>query len=113
MDCIFCKIASREISSEIFLEDDNFLVFKDSLPKAPVHLLIIPKIHFGPVNTLKASDDRVIGGLILKAKEAAQKAGISGSGYRLVFNVGKNAGMEIDHLHLHLLGGESLLAFSL
>ncbi len=108
MDCIFCKIASREIPSEIFLEDDNFLVFKDSSPKAPVHLLIIPKIHFGPVNALKASDGRVIGGLILKAQEAAQKAGISGSGYRLMFNVGKNAGMEIDHLHLHLLGGRSL-----
>lgn len=110
MDCVFCKIASKEIKSEVVLEDEDFFVFKDISPKAPVHFLIIPKTHTGPVSTLSENDRVLVGNLILKAKEAAQKAGVSEDGYRLVFNVGKNAGMEIDHLHLHLLAG-GLLKF--
>lgn len=108
MDCVFCKIASKEIKSEVVLEDEDFFVFKDISPKAPVHFLIIPKTHAGPVSTLSENDRVLVGSLILKAKEAAQKAGVSEDGYRLVFNVGKNAGMEIDHLHLHLLAGKPL-----
>lgn len=103
MDCIFCKIAKKEIFSSIVLEDDIFVVFKDINPKSPIHLLIIPKLHLGPINTLKDQDRNVISGLIFKAKEAAEKINISANGYRLVFNVGRDAGMEIDHLHLHLL----------
>ncbi|MBI4919779.1 histidine triad nucleotide-binding protein [Candidatus Azambacteria bacterium] len=106
--CIFCKIANKEISSEIVSEDENFVVFKDINPKAPIHFLIIPKAHIGPVNTLKAEDKDIAGGLVLKAKEVAEKIGVSGSGYRLIFNVGKDAGMEVDHLHLHLLAGKPL-----
>ena len=108
MDCIFCKIANKEISSEIISEDDNFVVFKDINPKAPVHLLIIPKAHTGPVNTLVLKDKEIISGIILKAKEIAEKVGVSESGYRLIFNVGKDAGMEVYHLHLHLLAGKQL-----
>ena len=106
MDCIFCKIANKEINSEIVSEDDNFVVFKDINPKAPVHLLIIPKAHTGPVNTLDTKNKEIIGGIILKAKEMAEKVGVAESGYRLIFNVGKDAGMEVDHLHLHLLAGK-------
>jgi len=105
-DCIFCKIASKEIPSDIVSEDENFFVFKDIRPKAPIHLLIIPKIHIGAVNTLEAKDKDITSGLILKAKEMAEKIGVSENGYRLIFNVGKDAGMEVNHLHLHLLAGK-------
>jgi len=107
-DCVFCKIANKEIPSEIISEDENFVVFKDINPKAPIHLLIIPKIHVGPINTIEAKDKEVISGLILKAKEMAEKMGISENGYRLIFNVGRDAGMEVSHLHLHLLAGKPL-----
>ncbi|MDO8443766.1 MAG: histidine triad nucleotide-binding protein [Candidatus Azambacteria bacterium] len=108
MDCIFCKIANKEINSEIVSEDDNFVVFKDINPKAPVHLLIVPKIHIGPVNSLVLKDKETISGIILKAKEIAEKVGVAENGYRLIFNVGKDAGMEVNHLHLHLLAGKPL-----
>ncbi|MFH1656873.1 MAG: histidine triad nucleotide-binding protein [bacterium] len=108
MDCVFCKIANKEINAEIISEDDNFVVFKDINPKAPVHLLIIPKTHTGSANTLVLKDKETISGIILKAKEIAEKVGVSESGYRLIFNIGKDAGMEVDHLHLHLLAGKQL-----
>lgn len=107
-DCIFCKIANKEIPSDIVSEDESFVVFKDINPKAPIHLLIIPKIHIGPINTLGAKDKEIVSSLILKAKETAGKMGISESGYRLIFNIGRDAGMEVDHLHLHLLAGKPL-----
>ena len=108
MNCIFCKIANKEISSDIVSEDENFVVFKDIHPKAPIHLLIIPKMHIGSVNTLGAENKETISGLILKAKEMAKEMGVSENGYRLIFNIGKDAGMEVDHLHLHLLAGKPL-----
>ncbi len=108
MDCIFCKIANKEINVEIISEDDSFVVFKDINPKAPVHLLIIPKTHIGPANTLDNKDKETISGIIFKAREIAEKVGVSKNGYRLIFNVGKDAGMEVNHLHLHLLAGKQL-----
>ncbi|MDO8574733.1 MAG: histidine triad nucleotide-binding protein [bacterium] len=108
MNCVFCKIISKEIPADIVAEDDDFVVFKDINPKAPVHLIIIPKTHLGPISSLGGENKNLLGGLILKAKEAAANVGVSGNGYRLIFNVGRDAGMEIDHLHLHLLAGKSL-----
>ena len=108
MDCIFCKIANKEINAEIVSEDDKFVVFKDINPKAPTHLLIIPKAHIGPINTLDDKDRETITGIIFKAKEMAEKVGVSESGYRLIFNIGKDAGMEVNHLHLHLLASKQL-----
>lgn len=90
------------------MDDKKFIVFKDISPKAPIHFLIIPKDHKGPVNTLSRSDSELISGLILKAKEAAKKVNVSENGYRLILNIGKDAGMEIEHLHLHLLAGKPL-----
>jgi len=107
-DCLFCKIAKKEIKSEIISEDESFVVFKDINPKAPIHLLIIPKTHIGPISSLNSSGEEIVGKLILKAKEIAEKIGVSENGYRLVFNVGRDAGMEVDHLHLHLLAGKPL-----
>ena len=108
MECLFCKIANKEIPSEIISEDESFVVFKDINPKAPIHLLIIPKIHIGPINAIEVKDREIISGLILKAKEIAGKMGVSENGYRLIFNVGRDAGMEVNHLHLHLLAGKPL-----
>lgn len=111
MDCIFCKIVSKEIPADILIDDIEFLVFKDINPKAPVHLLIIPKKHLGSVDVLTPQDSEIIGKLILKAKSVAELSGVSKSGYRLIFNVGKDAGMEVSHLHLHLLAGKPLVGF--
>lgn len=108
MDCLFCKIANKEIPSEIISEDENFVVFKDINPKAPIHLLIIPKIHLGPIGAIGAKEKEIVSGLILKAQETAEKMGVSENGYRLIFNVGRDAGMEVDHLHLHFLAGKPL-----
>ena len=108
MSCLFCKIAKKELPSEILYEDDEFLVFKDINPQAPIHLLIIPKEHLESVDHLREKDKELIGRLFLLAQKIARDQGIAKSGYRLVLNVGKNAGQTIDHLHLHLLGGRSL-----
>lgn len=108
MDCIFCKIANKEIGSDIVLDDEKFIAFNDINPKAPIHFLIIPKNHKESINTLSYSDSELISGLILKAKEVAEKVGVSKSGYRLILNIGKDAGMEIEHLHLHLLAGKPM-----
>ena len=108
MECTFCKIANKEIPSEIISEDKNLVVFKDINPKAPIHLLIIPKNHVGPVSSLNSSDEEIAGQLILKAKEIAETIGVSESGYRLIFNIGRDAGMAVDHLHLHFLAGKPL-----
>ena len=108
---VFCKIIKGEIPADKVYEDEDYLVIKDINPKAPVHFLIIPKSHVGPVNILSHENSELISGLILKAKETAEKTGVSDNGYRLVFNVGKDAGMEIDHLHLHLLAGKHLIGF--
>lgn len=102
-DCLFCKISKGEINSEVVYEDADVKVFKDIHPKAPVHLLVIPKIHIQSIAHLEADHNDIISKLIYTAKQVAQEAGLSG--YKLVFNVGQEGGQVIDHLHLHVLGG--------
>lgn len=109
MDCIFCKIANKEIPSKIVYEDEKFIAFKDINPIAPVHILVIPKKHIPSVNQLEFSDKEFAGELILIAKNIAQKQGLENNGYRLVLNVGKDAGQTVEHIHLHLLGGKKLI----
>lgn len=106
--CLFCKIASRELSSETVYEDDKFFAFKDINPISPVHILIIPKKHIETIEHIEPEDQELIGELFLAAKKIAKEQGVSESGYRLIFNVGKNAGQAVDHLHLHLIGGKKL-----
>ena len=108
MDCIFCKIAKKEMSSEIMYEDDEVIAFKDIKPVAPVHLLIITKKHIPSVDHLKTGDKELIGGLFLVAQKIAREQGVAETGYRLVFNIGPDAGQTVDHLHLHLIGGHRL-----
>lgn len=104
MDCIFCKIINKEISSDIVYEDKNFMVFKDTRPAAPVHLLLVPKIHIVSVNDLNDGHKELIADLFLLAKRIAKQEGVS-DGYKLAFNIGRKGGQLVDHLHLHLMGG--------
>lgn len=109
MPCIFCQIINKEIPAEIVYEDENSLAFKDIQPIAPVHILIIPKKHIPTIDQVESYDKELIGELFLTAKEIAKSRNVSETGYRLIFNIGKDAGQTVDHLHLHLLGGKKLL----
>jgi histidine triad (HIT) family protein len=107
-DCIFCQIAKGKIKSEIVFETKDVLAFKDIKPVAKVHVLIIPKKHLLPINLLEKKDLKILPKMFSVAKEVAEKFGIDKTGFRLIFNVGKDAGLTIEHLHLHLIGGEKL-----
>ena len=103
--CIFCKIVAGEIPNNTVHENDNFLAFHDLCPKAPVHILIIPKIH---VDCFQNTSTETIAGLTSFAQEVATKMGLDQTGYRLITNNGRDGGQEIDHLHFHMLGGGKL-----
>ena len=107
-DCIFCKIVSGEIKSDFIYEDDDIVAFLDISPKAPVHVLIIPKEHINAVYDLGSSQEKILGKIHLAAQKIAGQKGIRESGYRLICNNGKDAGQEVEHLHWHLLGGKNL-----
>ena len=104
-DCIFCKIVKQDMKAEIIHEDAEIIAFKDINPKAPVHVLIVPKIHIVSINHLKEENKALVGQLFLNAKKVAEKVGVKETGYKLVFNVGEGGGQLVNHLHLHLLGG--------
>lgn len=106
--CIFCRIAAGSIPARIAYEDDDVLAFHDIDPRAPVHVLIMPRRHIASINDLTDGDAPLIGKLVFVAGKLAQELGVSGSGYRLVFNTGGDAGQSVDHIHLHLLGGRPL-----
>ncbi len=108
MDCLFCKISKNEIESAKVYEDDEVFAFRDINPKAPTHILIIPKKHQSSINEIEEDDNLLMGKLIIVAKKIAIDEGINESGYRLVFNTGPDAGQEVKHVHLHLLGGRGL-----
>lgn len=107
-DCVFCNIASKTLESQMLFENERLIVIRDVLPKAPVHLLIIPKKHIISVNHAGTEDQALLGEMIYMAKEMAEKFGVGETGYKLVFNVGRDGGMVVPHLHLHLLGGKNL-----
>jgi histidine triad (HIT) family protein len=104
--CLFCRIIRREIPANIVWEDAQSLAFRDIDPKAPTHVLVIPKVHVASLN--EATDPTMLGRLMLAAREIAAEEGISESGYRVVLNTGAGAGQTVFHLHLHLLGGRKL-----
>ena len=105
MDCIFCEIAKKKILAEIVCEDEKIVIFKDIKPSAPVHYLIVPKEHIQSIAHLEGNHRDILSALIYGAKDFAAKLGLKG--YKLIFNVGKEGGQVIDHLHLHLMGGWS------
>lgn len=104
-DCLFCKIIKKDLPAQFEYEDEEMVAFKDINPKAPIHILIIPKKHIDSVNEIKENDAALAGRLILLAKKIAKDKGLDKLGYKLIFNVGKGGGQIIDHIHLHLLGG--------
>ena len=108
MSTIFKKIIDREIPADIVFENDDVLAFRDIEPKAPTHILIIPKKEIPTVNDVTDDDAAMLGRLFLAARQIAQDEGIADTGYRLLVNCGNHGGQEVYHLHMHLLGGKSL-----
>ena len=108
MDCIFCRIISGEIPSDILYQDEQVVAFRDINPKAPVHLLLVPLKHIESVAELSEDEASIMGHLVTVANRIAREAGISEKGYRLVVNSGPEGGQEVPHLHLHLLGGRQM-----
>lgn len=107
-DCIFCKIVAGKIPAEKIYEDTDCLVFKDINPKAPTHLLVIPKEHFASVNDIPASKMDIMGKLFAVVQKVTKKTGVDTTGYRTIINHGPSAGQEVFHLHLHIIGGRRL-----
>ena len=107
-DCLFCSIAAGEMEAEIVHQDDRVVAFADINPQAPAHFLIIPRKHLTGVNDIQPEDEELVGHLYYIARKVAEEQGVAESGYRLVTNSGEDGGQEVDHLHLHLLGGRSL-----
>jgi histidine triad (HIT) family protein len=108
MDCIFCQIASGKIPGDIVYQDKEILAFRDINPKAPVHILIIPKKHIASLDQLSQSDTALVGRMVAVASRLAKDEGVAEKGYRLAINCGKEGGQLVPHLHLHLLGGRQL-----
>ncbi len=107
-ETIFSKIIKREIPATIVYEDNEILAFNDINPKAPIHILIIPKKQIPTINDIEENDAELIGKVIIAAKKLAKEKGIAENGYRLVFNCNKDAGQEVFHIHCHLIGGKKL-----
>ena len=105
-ECLFCRIATGEMSAEIVHEDDDLVTFRDINPQAPTHILVIPRKHVASVDDLEPADAELVGKLFLAAKEVAADEGLEG--YRLVVNNGAEAGQSVFHIHLHVLGGRAM-----
>ena len=105
---LFEKIIARQIPADIVYEDDVVLAFRDIGPKAPVHILLVPKKPIARLSDAGPADQAILGHLLLKAPEVARIAGVGESGYRLVINNGPDAGESVPHLHCHILGGRKL-----
>ncbi|MBI4032413.1 histidine triad nucleotide-binding protein [Candidatus Berkelbacteria bacterium] len=108
MDCLFCSIASGEKNVPFRYEDEQAVAFDDIAPKAPTHILIVPKTHLPSVAEMTDADERLVGHLAYIAKQLAEEQGIAEDGYRVLFNTRTHAGQSVDHIHLHLLGGRQL-----
>ena len=106
-DCLFCSIVAGDIPADIVLSTDDVIAFRDIQPQAPVHVLVIPRVHHENVGELSVSDPRVTASVVQAAKQVAESEGIE-SGYRLVFNTGADAGQSVFHVHAHVLGGRDM-----
>jgi histidine triad (HIT) family protein len=104
-ECVFCRIAKQEIPAKIIFKDKGIVAFEDIRPQAPVHIVVIPEHHIERVSDLREGNSDLIGRMILAAGKLAGDRGVRESGYRIVLNCNADAGQEVFHLHLHLLGG--------
>lgn len=107
MDCIFCKIAAGQIPSKKVWEDERAYAFHDIDPKAPTHILVIPKKHLASLTHAETGDEMLLGHLLLSAARIAREQGL-GKGFRVVISTGAEGGQTVDHLHLHILGGRQM-----
>lgn len=107
-DCLFCKMVTKEIPTSVVYEDDDILAFKDIAPKAPVHVLIIPKKHIENLADAQEEDFALLGKMQMVAQKLAKELGIAEKGYRVLTNSGKDSGQEVYHIHYHLVGGRVL-----
>ena len=105
MACIFCRIVARESPADVEYEDDHVLAFKDIYPKAPTHLLIVPKRHIDSITTLESGDAELIGRCFMAARKIGEARGIGDHGYRITVNCGPEGGQVVYHVHFHFLAG--------
>lgn len=106
--CLFCKILAGEIPADAVLETDRTFAFRDINPTAPTHVLVIPREHIENAATVTDGDGDVLAAMLVTARKVAELEGIAERGYRLVFNVGKESGNTVPHLHLHVIGGRGM-----
>ncbi len=106
-DCLFCGIIDGRVKGDIVYRDDSVVAFKDILPRAPIHILIVPRKHIATVLDLEPGDYGLVGDIFRVAAKLARDAGIASTGFRVVVNCGEHAGQSVFHLHYHLLGGRA------
>jgi histidine triad (HIT) family protein len=107
-DCLFCKIIAGQINASIVYQDDRIVAFKDINPRAPTHVLVVPRRHIASLNDLTAEDDGIVGEIVRRGAALAKAAGHADRGYRTVFNCNADAGQTVFHIHLHVLGGRTM-----
>ncbi len=107
-DCLFCKIVSGDIPADKVYENEFVLAFRDIDPKAPTHILVIPKKHIRSINEMESEDQSLAGEMLLAAKAIAKSEGINESGFRTVFNTNDDGGQTVFHIHMHILGGRQM-----
>ena len=107
-DCLFCKIIAGEIPGTIVHDSERIVAFKDIPPRAPTHVLVVPRRHIASLNDLGAGDDALVGEMVRTAASIAKENGHAEGGYRTVFNCNADAGQTVFHIHLHLLGGRPM-----
>ena len=108
-DCLFCRIINKDLPADLIYEDEQVVAFRDIHPQAPVHVLVIPRKHLANLEAATAEDEALIGHICTVVAELARRDKIATSGYRLVANVGPDAGESVNHLHFHLLGGRHMV----
>jgi histidine triad (HIT) family protein len=106
--CVFCRVAEGAAPAHILFADEEVVAFHDTAPRAPVHVLVIPRRHIASLASTTETDDRILGKLVLAAAEVARRTGIAETGYRIVANSGHGAGQSVFHIHLHVLGGRPM-----
>jgi histidine triad (HIT) family protein len=107
-DCIFCRIVAGDLPSDMVATSDLAVAFRDLIPQAPTHVLVIPRRHIENAATVEQTDAEVMSDMIVLARRVAQEEGIAERGYRLVFNVGEDTNNSVPHLHLHVIGGRPM-----
>ena len=108
MRCLFCDVAAGSVPSERVFETDEVVAFRDINPKAPVHILVIPREHIGGIGAVDGTHVGLLGRLMLAAVEISQSEGLAEDGFRLVVNQGRDGGQTVGHLHVHLFGGRQM-----